>query len=183
MPAAIITASATIAVAVLAFVFNQYAQTRLERRQGHLARVNSQLRELYGPLFALVDVNERIWDALRASGLPHVSERGPGSFERDWAGWRDAFLMPANIRMRSLIMQHADLLMEADFPAVLRDFCAHVGSCEVLRDDPGAGAGGHPAAVHIGHPGAEFVDYVRRSFAQLKDEQRHLLRPRPKTGR
>lgn len=187
MPAAIITASATIVVVILAFLFNQYSQTRMERRQGYLARVNSQLRDLYGPLFALVDVNEWIWEALRANGLPPVAERSPETLRRDWASWRDTFLMPTNARMRDLIMQHADLLTEAVFPAVLRDFCAHVGSCEVLAESGiGIGTGGRAAAltapVHISHPGSEFVDYVRQSFAQLKAEQQRLLEPRLGTG-
>jgi hypothetical protein len=75
--AAVITASASVLVAVLVFVLNQRAQIRQERRQARLARVNSQLRELYGPLNALVEVNERVWDALRDSGLPGKADRSP----------------------------------------------------------------------------------------------------------
>jgi hypothetical protein len=179
MQAAIITASATVVVAVLAFLLNLYSQMHLERRQGHLARVNSQLRNLYGPLCALVDVNEWIWEAMRANGLPRISERSAETLERDWAAWRDEFLMPTNIRMRDLIMGHADLLAEAEFPAALRGFCAHVGSCEVILAESASGVpeGGRRAAFHIQHPGSEFVDYVRRSFTQLKAEQQRLLNP------
>jgi hypothetical protein len=181
MSAAIIAASATIVVAVLAFIFNQYSQARQERRQGHLARVNRQLRELYGPLFALSDVNERIWEALRADGLPRVSDRTAETFQRDWSKWRDEFLMPTNLRMRDLIVEHADLLAEADFPDALRDFCAHVGSCEVTLAGGAAPRSGEgaPPTVHIEHPGSEFVDYVRGSFARLRAEQHRLLSPRP----
>ena len=46
MSAAVITASASILVAVLAFVFNQQAQLEQERRQARLARVNLQLLAL-----------------------------------------------------------------------------------------------------------------------------------------
>jgi hypothetical protein len=73
--AAIITASASILVAVLVFILNLRAQVHQERRQARLARVSSQLRELYGPLNALVDVNERIWEALRESHLPRTDGR------------------------------------------------------------------------------------------------------------
>lgn len=177
MQPAIITASATITVAVLAFLFNQYSQLRLERRQGHLARVNSQLRDLYGPMFALVDTNERIWQALRANGLPPASQRDADTLGQGWSAWRDAFLMPTNARIRDLIIEHADLLLEADFPAPLRDFCAHVASCEAtLAESAGSGRDiGKRPATHIGHPGSDFVQYVRFSFAQLKGEQQRLL--------
>lgn len=86
MSAAVITASASILVAVLVFTLNQRAQIRQERRQARLARINSQLRELYGPLNALVDVNERIWEALHDSGLPPERSGGPGAERRAGEG-------------------------------------------------------------------------------------------------
>jgi hypothetical protein len=130
--AAVIAASASIVVAVLVFILNQRAQVHLERRQAWLTRINSQLRELYGPLNALVDVNERIREALRESRLPPQAERRPEAGARDWLRWRDRALMPVNRRMRELIMDHADLLVEADVPEPLLDFCAHVTSLEVI---------------------------------------------------
>ena len=177
MQPAIITASATITVAVLVFLVNQYSQLRLERRQGYLARVNSQLRDLYGPMFALVDTNERIWEALRANGVPPVSQRDADTCSQGWSAWRDMVLMPTNTHIRDLIIEHADLLLEVDFPAPLRDFCAHVGSCEAILAESAEsvpGIGKLPV-VHIDHPGSDFVEYVRLSFAQLKGEQQRLL--------
>ncbi|MFE7035442.1 hypothetical protein ACFU9Y_34555 [Streptomyces sp. NPDC057621] len=173
MTAAVIAASASILVAVLAFVFNQYAQVHHERRQAKLARVNSQLRELYGPLNSLVDVNERIWETLRESSLPTQAERSPEAATPDWTRWRDHALMPANRRMFDLIIEHADLILESDFPAPLREFCAHVVSMDVVF---AAEADGHVRRALIGHPGAAYVDYVRESFLRLKREQRHILR-------
>jgi hypothetical protein len=58
MTAAVIAASASVLVAVLAYILNQRGQVRQELRQARLARVSSQVRELYGPLNAMVDVNE-----------------------------------------------------------------------------------------------------------------------------
>ncbi|MFJ8582912.1 hypothetical protein [Micromonospora sp. NPDC093277] len=52
-PAAV-TASASVLVAAGVFVANLIVQYRNERRQMELARINAQLRDLYGPLFALV---------------------------------------------------------------------------------------------------------------------------------
>lgn len=75
-----------------------------------------QLRELYGPLNALVDVNERLWTALRESHLPPQEDRRPAAGEEDWRIWRDNALMPINRRMRDLIIEHADLLVGSDVP-------------------------------------------------------------------
>jgi hypothetical protein len=93
----------------------QRGQVHQERRQARLARVSDQLRELYGPLNALVDVNERIWEALRQSHLPPQADRRPEASTEDWRRWRDHALMPANRRMRDLIIEHADLLVETTF--------------------------------------------------------------------
>lgn len=173
VPAAIITAGATILVAVLVFILNQRAQVRLERRQASLARVSSQLRELYGPLNALVDVNERIWEALRESRLPPRVERRPDIGTEDWLRWRNHALLPVNRTMRDLIIEHADLLVETDVPQPLRDFCAHVTSLEIVL---AAEADGIKERALIGHPGAAYVTYVRDTFTYLKSEQHHLLR-------
>lgn len=171
--AAVVAASASIIVAVLAFVLNQYGQTRQERRQARLVRVDSQLRDLYGPLNAIVDANERIWEALRATQLPGSADRSPEDATDGWRRWRDEVLQPANRRMRDLIFAYADLLVEAEVPEPVRDFCAHVSAQEIVlaAEDEGA-----RERTLIGHPGDAYVSYVRRTFAALKTEQAQLLR-------
>lgn len=172
LSAAVITASASVLVAVLVFLLNQRAQVRQELRLARLERVNSQLRELYGPLNALVDVNERIWESLRQSHLPPQANRKPGSDESYWRKWRDNALMPTNRKIRDLIIEHADLLVETDVPVPLRDFCAHVTALELVI---AAEADNNEESILISHPGAAFVTYVRDAFSQLKSEQQRLL--------
>ncbi|MET9232620.1 hypothetical protein [Lentzea sp. NPDC003310] len=172
MSAAVITASASVLVAVLVFVLNQRAQVRQERRQARLARVNSQLRELYGPLNALVEVNERIWEALRGSGLPGKADRTPSHADVEWLRWRNQALQPVNLQMRDLIVNHADLLVEPDLPQPLRDFCAHVTSLEIVL---AAESDGMHQVTLIGHPGTPFVTHVREAFLRLKRDQQRLL--------
>jgi hypothetical protein len=171
--AAVITASGSILVAVLVFVLNQRAQLQQERRQARLTRVNSQLRELYGPLNALVEVNERIWETLRESRLPGEADRSPAAGTDDWRRWRDQALSPLNHHMRNIIVEHADLLVEPDLPQPLRDFCAHVTSLEIVLT---AEADGVREQALIRHPGAPFVTYVRDAFVSLKQDQQRLLK-------
>lgn len=157
---------------MLAFLLSQRAQIRQERRQARLTRVNAQLRELYGPLNTLVDTNEQVWGALRATVIPAKEEREAGAGTSEWLRWRDQVLMPTNRRMRDLIIEHADLIIEADVPQPLRDFCAHVLSLEVAITEEVEGVS---RPTLISHPGSNFTNYVRHSFAHLKRQQRQLL--------
>ena len=179
MATAVITASASIVVAVLAFLLNRHSQYQFERRQALLARVNAQLRELYGPLHALVGVNELVWRSLQDGAVVPARDARADAARLDqgelatWQAWLDYSLMPANVKMRDLILAHADLIIEAEMPPPLMAFCAHVSAYEVLQSgaDPGRPAGSRL----IGHPGDSYVDYVARSFAALKAEQTRLL--------
>jgi hypothetical protein len=173
---AIITASASVVVAVIVFVANQVAQLRNERRQTALKRVNDQLRDLYGPLHALVSVNEHLWRTMRDAHLPESERRRAGAMTpeqtEEWRRWLHQALMPANLQMRDLVIEHADLISEEDVPTVLQDFCAHVASYEVYLARPeGSGTG----RALIRHPGEPYVTYVRQGFAALKREQASLL--------
>ncbi|MGC5322802.1 hypothetical protein ACPXB5_29185 [Micromonospora arida] len=173
---AVITASASVVIAVIVFVANQLASLRNERRKARLTRVSDQLRELYGPLHALVSVNEHLWRTMRASHLPEREERHVGAMTVDeseqWTRWLQQGLMPANKQMRDLIVKHADLIAEDDVPVPLQDFCAHVASYEVHLARP---AGSPPQRALIAHPGEPFITYVGDGFATLKKEQTRLL--------
>jgi hypothetical protein len=180
MTAAVITASASVVVAVLAFLLNQRAAVRSERRRAQLERVHSQLRELYGPLQALVDVNERLWDALHDTGVrDETKHERPGgdvddAAQKRWDRWLDRALMPANVRMRDLIMANADLVIESGMPEPLLGFCAHVAASEVaLAKDSFDVPGGRRSIIR--HPGNPYIEYVRTSFQSLKAQQALLL--------
>jgi hypothetical protein len=160
---------------MVVFVLNQRAQVRLERRQARLVLISSQLRDLYGPLNALVEVNERLWEALRAESLPAKPDRRPGAGDPEWNRWRDSVLMRVNREMRDLILRRADLLIEDEVPQPLLDFCAHVAAREIALSGRTDGFQGRAL---IPHPGAEYADYVRGTFNHLKLEQRRLLQLR-----
>ncbi|CAM5232707.1 hypothetical protein GCM10010329_62860 [Streptomyces spiroverticillatus] len=177
MLAAAITASATLVVAIVAFLLNQWSQLRFERRQTRVTRIGEQLRLLYGPLNALVESNEHIWETLQPSVVPPGAQRrtaDPSPEERaTWDRWFTHAFMPTNRKMRNLIIEHADLLVEPELPEPLRLFCAHVAACEVALAAPAA-EGTRPDVL-IRHPGTPYATYVRESFARLKAEQLRLL--------
>jgi hypothetical protein len=180
MVPAVITASASIVVAVLVFMLNRSHQFYFERRQVELSRINAQLRDLYGPLYALVQVNEMIWDAMKDNSIIpsrdsriKIQELNNDSLET-WKTWLNNSLMPINLRMRELIIGYADLIIENQIPNTLLTFCAHVSTYEVLlRSEGEEGLTLRDALIR--HPGDEFVDYFGRSFVTLKAEQARLL--------
>jgi hypothetical protein len=180
VPAAV-TAAASILVAAAVFVGNIVVQARNERRQTVLARVDAQIHDLYGPLFALMTVNERLWTTMRATMLPDSGRRHSDVLTQreseEWRSWLQQVLMPTNIKMRDAIMRHADLMIGDNMPTVLQDFCAHVASYEVVlaRGDGPDEPVGRPL---VPHPGTPFAEYVRTSFAALKSRQATLLESR-----
>jgi hypothetical protein len=71
MAEAAIAASAAICVAVLGALLSFISTRRLQRRQARLERLNAQLRDFYGPLYAIFQANQiahlRFVDTLRAN--------------------------------------------------------------------------------------------------------------------
>lgn len=178
MAVAVFTASASVTVAVMVFVLNQWGQARGERRQARLERVNAQLRDLYGPLKALTDSNEAVWEAMRDSHLPAVGARRsagalPDLDDRDWTDWLTYALMPANRQMRDVIVGNAHLLIEPELPDPLRAFCAHVAALEVALARSAGHAPVEPTLIH--HPGRSLAAYLDASYAALRQEQEVLI--------
>ncbi|MFE2460707.1 hypothetical protein [Streptomyces sp. NPDC059402] len=176
--AALVTAIASVLIAVLAYVLNQRGELARARRQARLERVDSQLRDLYGPLLVLVESNERTWDAFRRRHLPSAEERRRGTElteeqHRLWRRWVLTVFLPSARHMRDVIVDHGDLFIEDRIPQVVLDFCAHIASYEVAVAEWEAGEEGKAL---VSHPGKDFVTYVRESYTNLKEAQAKVLR-------
>jgi hypothetical protein len=83
--------------------------------------------------------------------------------------------MPTNVKIRDLIVQHADLMIGDGVPQIFQDFCSHVASYEVLLAEP-TGPTGLTGSALMAHPGTPFVEYVRECFTGLKAKQAALLK-------
>lgn len=74
MAEAAIAASAAICVAVLGALLSFIYSRQLQRRQARLERLNAQLRDFYGPLYAIFQANHiahlRFADTLRPVAPP-----------------------------------------------------------------------------------------------------------------
>ena len=131
MPEAAVAASAAICVAVLGALLSYLYTRRLERRKARLERLNAQLREFYGPLYA-------IFEATRIAHLRFVNTLRPGSTTlfapvlpplnvgvlRLWRLWALSTHQHRSTPAYEVIINKAHLLIEDEMPQCLLDFYA-----------------------------------------------------------
>ena len=173
--AALVGLITAIVVAVIGYV----ATARINRadaiRTDRIDRLNAQLRDLYGPLMALVLSTNALFQTWRRRDLPLPHGwAGSTPVEREeWRHWMKTVFMPLNRRIAETIVLHADLVEEDFMPPQLLALCAHVASYEALlqRWDDGNYERFIP---HILFPSV-VVPYVTRRFNDLKQRQTKLL--------
>jgi hypothetical protein len=175
--AVLVTAATTALVALLGFLFTYLHARRLQERNDRLQRVNRQLGELYGPLFALSDATRISYEAfcekykeLRSN--TNWEDISP-EYVSVWQLWMTTVFQPSNKRMFELIVSNGDLLVDEAMPACISEFCAHVASYDVTISLWARGDTSETFAA-IDYP-LLFTDYVRNSYSLLKRRQAVLL--------
>ena len=87
----------------------------------------------------------------------------------------DPFRSSASDPRLEVICEKAHLLIDADMPGGLLDFCAHKAGYDVLIQRWKQGDHQEHLSL-VRHPGDALYDYVATSFAELKRQQGELLR-------
>jgi hypothetical protein len=175
--AAAITASAAICVAVLgAFLSYLYAR-RQERRKARLERLNAQLQEFYGPLYALFEANRiahlEFVKTLREGTTTLFDEKVEPLSEEElrlWRLWAESAHQHRSIPAYKVIINKAHLLIEDKMPPCLLQFCAHKAGYDVVIERWKQGDYTEHLSV-VRHPGDALHDYLQRSFIELKRKQ------------
>jgi hypothetical protein len=182
-----VTLGVTVALALLGYLLTHRSNLRVDQRRARLARVNEQLSEFYGPLFALSRSGEVAWRAFRSRyrpSEPFWSVDSPASAEElaEFRRWMTQVFMPNNRLMRKVIVGRADLLDEHEMPEVLVALLAHVASYEVVLGRWEDGDVSQHRAI-VDFPGDDFAAYTADAFRRLKAEQVALLgRVQPRDG-
>ncbi|MFH8611005.1 hypothetical protein ACH4D5_26370 [Streptomyces sp. NPDC018029] len=179
-----IAAAVTVGLALLGYVAAYLNSLRLSQRQERLSRLNRQLSDLYGPLFALTESNSRTYSTFmerhaRPDGISPFAHETPPTEEEvaEWRLWATTVFIP-NIRaMRDLVLKHTDLLRESEMPPLLLQLCAHVSGYEITAARWAQGNYDKHFSV-VAFPGEELGAYAREGFTHLKAEQARLLRRR-----
>ena len=175
----------TAALAFVGYLVTYRTNLRLSQRKERLDRVNKQLAEFYGPLFAMVHASSSAFEAFRDtywSGRRQFFQQGVQPTYRDiiaWRRWVTHALMPLNRRMVDVIVTHSDLLREQELPKCLLDLCAHVAGYEPViarwADPNFDSLAAEDHLSPIAFPGEDLKPYVAESFAALRREQAELI--------
>ncbi len=156
---------------------------RTDRLKGQLDRVDTQLRDFYGPLLAAAEASEQAWNVFTRRYNPSaVPPRNfwdpahPPSPEARVAyrHWVTAVFMPLNQQMVEIISAHADLLIERGMPQCLATLCGHSLSLQAVLSSWDVTAGGAPDVPE--YPAQALLAYLEDSFGALKAEQVRLLK-------
>lgn len=171
----------TVGLAVAGYLATYVNGVRLAQRQARLARVNVQLSEFYGPLFAIMEANSRIYDSFSER---YARPDGRDPFDHDvpptegelaqWRTWATTVFIPNIQAMRDVVVGKADLLIEQEMPPALLQLCAHVSGYEITAARWAQGDyEEHLSGIPF--PGRELQEYTRERFTRLKNEQAALL--------
>lgn len=175
----IITTTITIVLAFLGYLITYLYNLRLSQRKDCLDRVNRQLGEFYGPLFALNHagyIARQKFMEEYAAGRKSFFAKGVKHSETDlraWRNWMQTVFMPINVRIYELILSKADLLIEPSMPFCLITLCAHVASYKIVLEKWEQGDFSENTAL-VPYP-SDLHEYTRSSFEMLKSEQARLL--------
>ncbi|MCF6524076.1 hypothetical protein [Streptomyces sp. JJ36] len=175
------TVIVTVGLAFAGYLATYLNGIRLSQRQARLTRVNEQLSDLYGPLFALMEANSRTYDYYAEK---YASHDGSNPFRREtpptdrelaeWRAWATTVFIPNIQAMRDVIVTKADLLLEEEMPEVLLEFCAHVHGYEITAARWSEGNYDEHLSI-LRFPGRELRTYLTDRFTRLKAEQSRLL--------
>jgi hypothetical protein len=175
----VITFLGAVLLALLGYFVTYLNNLRLAQRQARLDRVNKQLKEFYGPLFALTRASTMSWAAFRRVYRPGGSFWDEGHAPTDeeaarWRTWMTEVFMPRNLEMVRIITEHSDLLDEDEMPDCLLTLCAHVaGYMPVLKAWEEGDFSRHTSVVNF--PAEELLAYTQANYDRLKREQARLL--------
>jgi hypothetical protein len=171
----------TVGLAFVGYVATYLNGLRLTQRQERLTRVNRQLSDLYGPLFALTESNSRVFGAFiernaRSDGRSPFDHETPPTEDElaEWRLWVTTVFLPTIRTMRDLVVRHADLLSEPQMPPILLDLCAHVSGYEITVARWSQGSYDQHLSV-VPFPAEQIGEYARQGFTNLKREQGRLL--------
>jgi len=176
-----LTLSVSAFLAVIGYIATYLNNLRLAQRKDRLDRVDRQLRELYGPLLALVTASTTTWQAFVRAHVETDFFRGglPVALENDenaalWRHWMTTVFMPLNESMAALVLSHTDLMEDSVMPECLLTLTAHVhGYKGVVKAWENGNFSQHFSLIEF--PGPELLAYVMIHYQRLKARQSELL--------
>ena len=167
-----------VALAIAGFLFTYFHNKRLISRKAELDRVNRQLSDLYGPLYALSIVGDESWKEFRKR-----YRVGTGAFfnpkypieaedVKAWKHWMKTVFMPKNLEMYEVVTNHTDLIVEDEMPKVIVDLLTHIAVYNAVLENWESGNEKYMTSTN-NFP--KISEYASDHFKALKKEQAILL--------
>jgi hypothetical protein len=180
-------------------IWKSYSETKAKRRDDKratkLTRLNKQVSDLYGPLYALYETGERNWFAfieiysqdpmpvpLFRRFFPSEGREVPAPDREALKAFRrymKTMFMPTNVAMEECIVNNAELLVGKTIPDPLIQLCVHVASNKPVLDRwktkefDDLDHKDHQPTVQ--HPGFAVRNHIRAAFHVLKEEQEKVI--------
>jgi hypothetical protein len=171
-------ASATVCAAFVAVLFAYRNNLQLHQAQERLNWINTQLRDLYGPMYSICEAGQVAWDQFRKEvqldgGEPAIGDL-TGVYRESFMSWMRNVFMPANRRLYELIVSRSHLLVGERMPDTYKQFCAHVAAYEVIlyrweQCDESMITASTPFP-------SGFREEIQAAFIRLKRQQQELLK-------
>jgi len=180
--ATVLPLGAPILIAVGGWIFTYMNMRAHTARVARLDRVNQQLRQLYGPLNALLESSDAAWNAFTSAYWPAHGQ--PGYFAKGfettdeekarWRLWMREVFHPTNAKMEDVITRNLDLVDGGEMPKAFVDALAHISAYHaVLRKWDAGDYSEHTSVINF--PSAALKAAVKPTYERLLREQAYLI--------
>lgn len=174
--------SGSVLLAIVGYLFTYFHHRLRDRRSSRLDRVNSQLRNLYGPLYAALHANNATWDSFSDNYWP--AHDGESYFEvgkplsnderEQWMRWMKEVFAPQNEKIAELIVENGDLIEGKEFPEAFVQALAHIAAYRAVIQAWDEGRYDEYTSV-IDFPRSELLEAVEPVYHRLREEQAKLI--------
>jgi len=171
----------TVTLALAGYLFTYYNTKVNEERKARIERINEQVKELYGPLLAVVTASKSAFDAMvkqhskdrSVKSFISAAQNTPESQEgQTYRHWMKSVLQPLNEKAAKIVTEHADLLEGSSVEPLLLQLVAHVSAYRVILERWDAGELHEWSA--ISYPD-KLLGYIEQEFQKMKRRQAQLL--------
>ncbi|GAB1260256.1 hypothetical protein [Aurantivibrio plasticivorans] len=178
----IIPILSAVLLALMGWAVTYFHRWYFDNRANKLARVNKQLKELYGPLYARLLASHSAWEAFWLHYRPvHGGESYFGDdlpvSEKEkevWRNWMTHVFEPNNAEIEKIIVENMDLLEGDHFPDCFVEALAHIAAYKaVLANWKRSDFSEHVSVNNW--PSQDLYDWIRPEYGRLRALQRQLL--------
>ena len=163
---------------LLSFLANGQLNRMADRRAARIRFVEDQLKSLYGPLYAITESNQAIYEKFSVGNAELVGnvvggKQLTGAHAQASDVWSTSVFQPSNRRMREIIETNAHLFTSETMPQTVVDFLAHVENWEAILS--GRAAEGRLDVAEYAPFPPNFPDYIRTEYERVSKRHARLV--------